>query len=338
MSLSQNQDPKPVSLLSIASGFIKKYINTIEILGTPFIGIVFFLISRDSDLNPAESAIYGIFAAMLFFCMCKLVKIDELQVLNNEKKEKVDNAICGLASQSEELKKISEFIHKIEERNLIQFSQHLDSLESDIVKLTGQDFLEEHIRVLGIKPNGFALGEENSALKSYTFFWKRLVERQKGIGNKEADKLIARITHSNDIDIWNVEGSNNEEAKELLDLQGQFIKSGGIIVRILLGKAEEMNSDYIQVADRMKEKGIEVKYLCVNKDLDYDFLWVNGGNKDQENFVVKWFSGAGGRKLSSCEILGFVERTIKNKWGKFDTRLSEMNKQIESIPDSRKLW
>ena len=123
----------------------------------------------------------------------------------------------------------------------------------------------------------------------------------------EKRMLIARVTHCNDIRLWI--SKENPFANQLINYQKRFIANGGAILRLLMSKEfETPTEEYKVVIDAMKKHGIEARFLYYYHDFSFDFLWVTNCENEPPcggepiDIVAKWYSGAHGKMLDTCEI------------------------------------
>lgn len=216
-----------------------------------------------------------------------------------------------------------------------KFAEDRDSLLSlrasisqrrSIVRSTGEQTLDQLLESIRARKDGFEIEGQYWALESYIHFWRSLVQAQEERSNAGDDGLIARITHSNSIDIW-----KSPQAETLLSLQRSFVNAGGRVLRILLGHQVQPSPDYEEVMADMREYRIDVWYLPIkHNEARFDFLWA-----DKLEAVVKWASAAGGSGLRACEVLDVVEPGLKNEWYHLATRVVSAYKDLD--PETRKL-
>lgn len=232
-----------------------------------------------------------------------LSSVDNRRVLaaiqdNKGKIVAIERSLSGDEKGSDKAKKISEF--------------------PEVIKETAERTFNDYLNNFRVLDDGFEVEGEDWALRSYYFFWECLLEQQFKKRDDE-DPLIVRITHSNSIRIWLHE---NPDVGRLLNLQKAFYDAGGRIVRVFLGNEAQANSDYEKVLSRMRERKLDAFYLKPEVNtLPYDFLWVAG-----LDFVVKWYSGAGGATLGYCEILKVqdsVADELRSRWANIWRQLSE---------------
>lgn len=230
----------------------------------------------------------------------------------------------------EALKKIEDLgsDHKVNEVN-----NRLASLNG-MAKVFGSKVYYNYLRNFRLVDNGFAVEGEQFALSSYAEFWRQLNEEQNIRNALKKPCLIARITHSNEIQIWdpNMEPKAYKQAKlSLYNSQKEFVKNGGIIVRVLIGREKAPNANYKSIIEKMSEIGIEVKYFdeTVYNVPDYDFLYLA-----DEGIVLKWYAALG-QNLTGFEVTDAVEDEVKEVWETIYNLLRDGGDPITSIPPER---
>lgn len=181
----------------------------------------------------------------------------------------------------------------------------------EVIQETAERTFNNYLYNFRLLEDGFEVAGEDWSLRSYYFFWECLLEEQvKRRGGN--DGLVVRITHSNSIRIWLSE-NKNDDVSNLLTLQQSFYDAGGRIARVFIGNSPEPNDDYKRVLERMRNSKMDAFYLKPEVlSMRYDFLWVS-----DLDYVVKWYSGAGGESLGACEILKVQEpaaRELRSKW------------------------
>lgn len=101
---------------------------------------------------------------------------------------------------------------------------------------------------------------------------------------------------------------------------------------MLIGPHPTPNEDYQAVIEKMGNIGIEVKYFHDKEvmERDFDFLFLA-----DENIVLKWFSGATGRRLAGCTIEDKIEDVVIKTWASLFEKTKEMGDPVNSIPPDR---
>jgi hypothetical protein len=220
-------------------------------------------------------------------------------------------------------------------------SLHLKKSLADLsglkqIRELAEETLDEHLEGFSTEPGGLVVRGEVLSLRVYKQFWVRLVELQKQqrekYGDSDEHRLIARVTHSNDIRIWDPDHSDS--ARRLLSLQRAFVDAGGRIVRLLVHKDFGGNGDlrkqYEKVQKLMEEHRIEARLLHHPHDYGFDLIWV-----DPVGLVVKWYSGASGQRVEKCEVLEYVGRDVREQWESLGVATEALNGRIKNIPASR---
>lgn len=222
---------------------------------------------------------------------------------------------------------------KSEDRKLQQIYTHLQSLDLTL-KEFGDKLIKTYLAGFVLERRGILLQGEHWALQTYIKFWEYLANLQLHYQNNPEEKnIIARITHSNDINIWRKQDQAYQRyAEDAYMFQKLFISRGGIIVRILIGPTDTPSSEYVDVINNMNKIGIETKYISRTEvaERDFDFMYLA-----DQGIVLKWFSGNSGRRLAQCMIVDHVEDDVKRTWANLFELLKEKNNPITSIPDDR---
>jgi hypothetical protein len=186
-------------------------------------------------------------------------------------------------------------LHQYLEEIKADFAKHLDQLNKNftqnLIHLTGvkareasiaeainkhngpikkslKELHEDMTNALKINEEGFSVHNHSFAVSSYLDFWKALVDEQKN--RPKGSGLTALVMHSCSIKIWLGRPFDN-----VLSLQRDFIEAGGSISRILCGKDNVPDKDYLDVARAMEKIGIEVTYYDIE----------SGGSAYRHNFA-----------------------------------------------------
>jgi hypothetical protein len=209
-----------------------------------------------------------------------------------------------------------------------------------LVRNAGKASYKDYSQKFQTTDHGYEVSGEDWSLSAYARVWERLVETQKQIEADGSNRvLIARVTHSNDIEIWNANGPfGRSRAEGMLSLQRDFIKHGGIIVRLLLYRPGESIETYTQVKEAMEEIGIETR-LCeldLTDEAEFDFLWATTAeDSENQHCVVKWFPVIGGRRLARCEITDLADEDVRRLWRHFAIRSEGKEGSFRNIPKDR---
>ena len=210
------------------------------------------------------------------------------------------------------------------------------SKRTDVVQKMGHRTLEEFHRIFRATTAGYTVYGEHQSLVAYSIFWQELARLQRSInklhGGSDAHRLIARVTHSNDVELWMPD--HHQIAQDLLDCQKNFADDGGRIVRLFVSPARQADEKYQHTIDQMAAYGVEARFLHYGLKYDYDFIWVSNA---QHNIVLTWHSGQNGRGLSRCEVADRAEGNIRRMWRQFGKISEDKDGRFKSIPDSRRL-
>jgi len=287
-------------------------------------GLCYGLVTLHFTENQFDSITYGLFISVILSCLTLLIQ----QV---RRVPRIQDILQRIQLQQAELKRLIDVL-SLDGNRVHELRTHLSFLNGAI-KAVGSDILDGYLESIKKTEHGFAVDGSFWALKSYEKLWRFLVAEQKKIGSDPDKCLIARITHTNDINLWIPEKEMRSRA--LLRYQKEFIEAGGKVVRILIGSAKDIRDleaeGYRHAKRLMEESGIEVKYIPkMGEDYSYDFLWVSN-----RGYVVKWYSGVGGQALDKCEILDQVDETIIDMWRSLADRAEHEDSKIWSIPPGR---
>lgn len=274
------------------------------------------------DLAIPISIAFGLIANIVIILNFDLLKrlpgIEGLMNTVNRQNKVTSELFNTLKSEQIELQKIYTFLHS----------------KDIILKEFGNNMIQKYLEGFKVDNEGITFTGEHWSLSTYIQFWEYLANKQKQIKeSKIGDNIIARITHSNDINIWKSDTKLYRSYSESSYLyQKKFTDNGGIIVRILLGEDDKPNDDYKQVMKKMEGAGIEAKYLPQKyiSEKDFDFLFLA-----DEGIVMKWFSGNKGQKLSKCTIVDNVENVVEQTWAKLYDILNRNDDGIQSIAPNR---
>jgi hypothetical protein len=304
---------------------LERYLPEIlAIFISALVGVCYGLMTLQFTDDQFDALTYGLFVSVILSCLTLLIQ----QV---RRVPRIQDLLQRIQLQQTELKRLIDILSSDGDR-VHELRTHLSFLKGAI-KVVGFDVLDGYIESIKKTEHGFAIEGAFWALRSYEKLWRFIVAEQKRIGNDSDKCLIARITHTNDVNLWIPE--KEMRSRVLLRYQREFIEAGGKIVRILIGSAKTIDDPeaevYRQAKKLMEEQGIEVKYIPkMGEDYSYDFLWI--ANK---GYVVKWYSGVGGQALDKCEILDQVDETIIDMWRSLADRAEHEDSPITSIPKGR---
>lgn len=193
------------------------------------------------------------------------------------------------AQKANRLSEKSELVSVISKEAMAKFIDEFKIFEAeDTVKFTG----------------------EGPAIAAYTKFWESLRISQEHKKNA-VNQVIARITHSNSIDIWLDEGLLQGEA--LLSVrrhERKFVVAKGTVFRILVRLPSEAHEypleKYLEAANRMKSRGIIPAIIDVGTsnsivadDAGYDFITADGL---EERISLRWLSSGSARYIGGCLV------------------------------------
>lgn len=198
----------------------------------------------------------------------------------------------------------------------------------------GSRTLDDVLRQFDVTRHGYMVHGKHLSLLAYIQFWHEMLHVQREINKvataDDATRLVARATHSNEIELWIPE--HNQAAQELLSIQKQFVEAGGVIVRLLLSNSQKPTELSEKVRAKMDSYGIEARHLFYPHPLEYDFIWVSNLDLD---VVLTWHPGADGRGLSRCEVVDGVESDIERMWERVGTASEDADGPFEKIPPGR---
>lgn len=198
----------------------------------------------------------------------------------------------------------------------------------------GSRTLNDVLGLFDVTRRGYIVHGEQLSLLAYVQFWREMLHTQHEINkvstDPDATRLIARATHSNEIELWIPE--HNQAAQELLSLQKQFLEAGGRIVRLLLSHTQTPTELSERVRAKMETYGIEARHLYYPHPFEYDFIWVSTLEAD---IVLTWYSGANGKGLSRCEVVDGVEPPIERMWERVGTASEDADGPFRTVPPGR---
>jgi hypothetical protein len=291
------------------SGYSYSY-ELITFTVSSFIGLGYSLATfhyTDNQNKQFAAITYGLFLAILSWSIALL--LPQIRTV-----PKVKELLQQIQLYQNELENLTNILSQ-DGTKMTKLRTHL-ATRSPFMKSVGNTVFDLYVKQIQATDFGFSLEGEHLSLKGYEKFWNSLVISQMKAGTSDSTRLIARITHANDISIWlEAETISNT----ILMHQENFINSGGIIIRILVGPYENIDvpeaHNYRKVKERMEAINIHVAYVCsMNVSYSYDFAWIDHPEGGVPGYVVKWYSGAGGQALDKCEILDEVDENIRDVW------------------------
>lgn len=314
--------------IDVAKNRVAVVVIIVSILLSTIYGLISYFKGEPGDAFTAFS--YGLILSLLFSCLGLLFdlifSLNSLRIISQNLRNSADfETLMKLLSDS---RKTMEAIHLSfsGDPEAAGKSLKLAKLPEGIIRDTGDRAFSAYLQDFRLIDDGIKTEGEAWAVKSYSYFWERLLaEQRKRRGNSDKP-IVVRITHSNSINIWSDEHS---DIINLMNLQKDFVSNGGRIARIFLGNEPEPNDKYKRVLAKMRSMNINAFYHQHESsiNLPYDFLWV----ADLE-VAVKWYSGAGGTSLGSCEILKVREsaaRDLRNKWDSLWRQLADKSAGLQ---------
>jgi hypothetical protein len=291
--------------------------------------VVYFLFTR-KGVNPTEVYEEGIESNhMMIAELNKNIDLLKLQIKLQKEETNISKKIFRILDAS-----------NVRFKNLVSHINYADHFSKGL----STHMLNELFNRYEPITKGLRIKDEILSLQTYVYLWEYLSEFQKkisdsnkklGINNTE-NCLIARVVHSNTIDIWTNEHDKYKDlSRQIFKWKKRFIDNGGIIVRIIIGDELNPNNDYLKAMDEMRKIGIEVKYLArpISTRIRYDFLLLY-----DESFIVKWISDAPGVALSECEYLNSNNKETARRWEDLFYLLRDRGNSISSIPDEREFF
>jgi hypothetical protein len=212
--------------------------------------------------------------------------------------------------------------------------RRLNRLKGSLAEL-GNLTLTDYASGFQATDNGWSVIGENHALDVYTAVWDDLVTRQREIGDDDERKIIARVTHSNAIDLWT--GDRVPHTQELLALQRAFVEAGGMVIRIFLGPDDDPNEEYQRAMTAMDELGIDVRYArrmnSSNPRTGHnDFLYLH-----DDEYTVTWESDVGGGPIYRTQLIQGPNEDVRKRWNRLWHQAKGFGQTWgqTSIPDGR---
>ncbi|WP_430409077.1 hypothetical protein [Kordia sp.] len=254
------------------------------------------------------------------FCISTLIKLVETTSPLGETLENITNKFeKDIASF-----KIQTYVNDLS--NYIN-----EKKDKTIVYDTLSTTFQRHFYKLNILDKSvFIIKGEKQAMEAYLTFWKKMLKEQikrNEVNNRKKNKpLIARITHSNNVKIW--QENENPFAEDLLKIQKRFVESGGRLIRFFI-----TNSDNIDETKKQKIKAIvdnhRKKYklatwhvITYSDELPYDFIYLH-----EEKIILKWFTTTSGQRLAWMEIVDEIPEgdLTHSTWSKIWYKCLDMN-------------
>lgn len=266
-------------------------------------GVAGIIYASNLDKDPKTNTFYSI--TIFFLC-----HIFVSQLFGEFFIEELRRELEELKNSSDRAVKEQVLTGKI--RNGFQSLKTMDRL----IGAAGQATAESMIKRLVVDPESqkLALVGRDFAYLCYSKFWASLVDFQATW--RSPATLVARMTHTSDINSWADEYMNFMSQSHL-----RFKDLGGYAFRILIDRRPRGTSDlspYLNLIEKMSSDGVDVVYL--NRDCDgfprsvlrADFCVVNDiGDHSEEapHYALRW-------KLRDADVKGV---TITRSIDKFRT-------------------
>jgi hypothetical protein len=179
------------------------------------------------------------------------------------------------------------------------------------------------------KSNGdhIEISDQDGIFIAYEQVWELLVDKQRSRG--EAKAIHVDVVHSSDPSIW----EQRSELTSALQKQGEFVRLGGKIARVLVGEESTPGPEYWRTADMMRKLNMEVRYYSRSSKLidfsfNYDFLRV-----EDLNYVVKWYTDVAGERIATGQYSGKADVEVTDAWPRFFSH-SKCFSKLEKPPES----
>jgi hypothetical protein len=199
----------------------------------------------------------------------------------------------------------------------------------ELTRSAGSAIIQQYSDGIKQTDYGFQVSAKDWAFVCIREFWNLLKVKQKS-SRANNESLEVNVTHSAAIELW--EGGKSV-TDETLGAQSEFVRDGGKIRRVFIGRDPKPDSRYLRVMSRMKkDHNIDVFYVSLDKvrlDLKCDFMWVKGFD-----VVMKWYTGQGGT-VHTCELVDKVENDVRELWNAIDPSngIAKSLDEIEKQPD-----
>lgn len=255
--------------------------------------------------------------------------VDRNRSKDRETANKLEKAIDNINFASDFVNKITmvgdktETIRKVSQKAIGQFVANLDvNNHEDRVVFSGQQ----------------------TSIAAYAEFWRIIRDEQRRRKKKDEQPLVARITHSNSIEIWLRDGlSKRGDLAKIRTYEEDFVEADGAIFRILVNadrtpKNSDRTSDYLTAAKRMGGHGVVPAYVDISQDIngdfddpEYDFIMVDLG--DDGVISLLWRTSGSARYIGGCEISTESEFYDQHepKWREYMRRLRDAPIEHEEL-------
>lgn len=304
--------------------YLKKYkVEIVSISISVLIGVIYSMTMAIIVGDFSDAVSHGVNLTILLAILSLLIQ----QVKRVPRIEE----LVQMVKYQETLQKDLVFSINGEKQRANELLTHLHS-RNELVHITGRRILDDYMDSFKRIEHGFEIKGAYWVMRSYAEFWKNLVAKQRLVGPDPNACLVVRVTHSSDIKLLHPD--EEEWANQLILHQHEFIKAGGIVLRILIGKELEMNSHYAFVKEKCESIGVEVKYVCAkaSDNFSYDFLWLA-----DDNYVVQWYTNVSGDKLDRCEIRDQEDESVISQWRMLFYRAAEEDSAFRKLPKYREV-
>lgn len=225
--------------------------------------------------------------------------------------------------------------------------------KSEIIRAVGTRAVDAFVEKLevDIAEDTVAFPGQHTSLAAYAELWRMLAKEQTKRKRDGLPNLVARITHSNSIEIWLQEGLNKRgEHSSISKYEEIFTAEHGKIFRILdkvveNSSSNQMHQEYLEAAKQMELCGITPAFVetaaLANGDLsdpEYDFILVDLGD---QKLSLKWMKLGNARYIAGCQISGefrIYDEDCDPKWRQYIKKLEDRTSQDHNLPaELRKL-
>lgn len=317
-----------------------------------FVGIiisVLILMINLEDFNIEDKRTYKILFSLLTFTISLLFTLSSLMIRHfnkipqlknliettddlNSIKENVSQGLVQVTRLNKNHESLYNQLNDLqqEDERVHDLISHLSN-KSPMIRDVGLDVISTYLRKIERYNDGFKINGNVWAKEGYIMFWEKMIAEQMEFGFDDDRRMIARVTHSNDIGIWS---NSTRVSRRMMQLQKRFIDRGGIILRCLIGKGEHPSEEYLSTMQEMEGIGIEVRYFDINQveETPYDFLYLH-----DERMILKWFSYQNGKSLGGFSVSQAPESEVVNRWIELYDLAEQQGRPFTKIPPGRDL-
>jgi len=232
--------------------------------------------------------------------------VSENRKKDKEEKEDVINSLSSISHDMEislsHVKFAGEFsgkANRLNDKSKLVGSIAKEAMENFISEFIIDD-IEDTVKFTGQGP----------AIAAYAHFWET-VRTEQETRKANANPIVARVTHSNSIDIWLDEGLR--QGNSLLPVrrhERKLCEAHGKIFRILVRLPSEAHEfpieKYLKAAERMSDRGVFPAIIDVAGagsklayDEGYDFITADGLD---EPVSLRWLSTGSARYIGGCLV------------------------------------